>query len=701
MQTLTATISSLPKISKPHIAALKKLGIQTVRDLLMYFPYRYMDFSKNTNIAEMKSGEPVTIQATIKNIENRFSFRSRMSIAEAIVSDNTGSIKIVWFNQGYLAKTLRKGEDIFLSGTPEYYKGKFQLTNPIYEKVSDFPVHTARLVPVYHLNANIYPKTFRNLVASVLELAKNIPDALPKEITERQNLPSLSQTIKWAHFPESYEQAQNAKKYLAFQEIFLNQLLAQKHKMTLAKKQSFTIPFNQDLIKNFLSTLPFQLTPAQKRAAWDILQDLKNPIPMNRLVEGDVGSGKTLVALIAALQTTHSDLQAALLVPTEILARQHFTTAQKYFNTQSYIMDGRPLPTINVSLLTNHYSQIGDKQTTKKKLQSLISEGMPGLFIGTHALLVEKIKFKNLALIIIDEQHRFGVSQRAELVKSGEKVPHLLSLTATPIPRTLQLAIFGELDISTIPTKPAGRRPIITKLVHAGERDNAYQFISSQVRDGRQAFVITPLVEETGTSGHDQSEAGKLGVKAAKSEILNLQKIFPHLVIGLLHGKMKGAEKESVMEKFLANQIHILVATSVVEVGVDIPNASVMVIEGADRFGLSQLHQFRGRVGRSDHQSYCFLFTETENPDSLTRLNSFAQTFDGFALAELDLQQRGFGEIYGAQQSGWNFKYFSPAYTSLIDPARQEACKILERDFELENFPMLKTAIAGKTVHFE
>lgn len=457
--------------------------------------------------------------------------------------------------------------------------------------------------------------------------------------------------------------------------------------MTLAQKQSFTIPFDQPLVKDFLAILPFQLTPAQKRAVWDILQDLEKPVPMNRLVEGDVGSGKTLVALIAALEAIHNNLQVAFLAPTEILARQHYSTALTYLAENSNLSKQEHA----VGLLTNQYSKLGADDIQKKKLQSLIEEGMPGLFIGTHALLAEKVNFKNLALIIIDEQHRFGVNQRAELIKTNGKVPHLLSLTATPIPRTLQLAVYGELEISQIRTKPAGRKPILTKLVPSIERTRAYDFLYQQIQAGRQAFVITPLIEEN----------DKLGIKAAKTEIVNLQKIFPGLTIGLLHGKLKGAEKEAVMAQFLANKIHILVATSVVEVGVDVPNASVMIIEGAERFGLAQLHQFRGRVGRSEHQSYCFLFTETENSESLARLEGFTKTQDGFALAELDLQQRGFGELYGSQQSGWNFKYFNPSYTSLIPKAREEAIRLLTMDFNLNNFPMLKDQIEGKIIHFE
>ena len=671
-------IENLPKIQKPQVAALLKLGINNIKDLLLYFPYRYLDFSKTVTIKDIKPAENISLKVTLKSINSRFSFRSRMSLAEALVSDETGSLKVTWFNQSYLAQSLKPGDELFLAGKPDVYKSALQLTNPIYEKVSDFPVHTSRLVPLYHLKQELYPKTFRNFIKAALPLADNVEDELPAEIIKNQELLDISQTIKASHFPESDENLIEAKKRLAFEEIFLNQLGAQKHRLELAKKKAFKVKFNEDLAKVFVAGLPFKLTDEQKKAAWQILQDLEKPMPMNRLLEGDVGSGKTVVGLMAAIQAVNHELQVVLMAPTEILAKQHFETAQKLIKDR-------------VCLLTNSYSQIGKDEITKPKLQKLIAEGMPGLYIGTHALLAKKIKFKKLALVIIDEQHRFGVEQRSQLMQTKGKVPHLLSLTATPIPRSLQLAFYGDLEISQIKAKPLGRKPITTKLVTPENRQKAYEFISKQILAGRQVFVITPLIEESET----------LEVKSAKKELEILQKVFPKFTIGLLHGKMKSSEKESVMADFLANKLQILVSTSVVEVGVDVPNASVMVIEGAERFGLAQLHQFRGRVGRADHQSYCFLFASNENPQSQERLQEFTKTFDGFKLAELDLKQRGFGEMYGSTQSGWNFKYFDPNYTSQIQPAREEAVELLKNDFNLHLYPYLKQKISGKTVHFE
>jgi ATP-dependent DNA helicase RecG len=685
---LDSPIENIHKLQKPQIAALKKLGLNSARDLLLYFPYRYLDFSQVRQIIDLKPGENVSLKVKIKSISGRFAMYGRMALAEAVVSDETGSIKVVWFNQPYLAKSLIVGEEIFLAGSADYYKSSLQMTNPIYEKLSDFPIHTSRLVPLYHLKQSIYPKTFRNLAAQVLPLADEIADDLPSTIIKNQSLMNIGNTIRQSHFPESDESVAQARKRLAFEEIFYNQLAAQKHKLLLAQKKSFPIRFDRELIKSFVGNLPFKLTVDQKKAAWEVLQDLEKPQPMNRLLEGDVGSGKTLVALIAALQTASAGLQVAFLAPTEILAAQHFRTAQKYLVDFSL---GQAKSQQTVVLLTNSYSKINDEDQPKSKLAALIKEGMPGLYIGTHALLQKNIKFKNLALVIIDEQHRFGVEQRARLINTKGQVPHLLSLTATPIPRTLQLAVYGELDISQIKNKPLGRKSIITKLVDASNRPKAYDFIAKQVKSGRQVFVITPLIEES----------DKLGVKAAKTEVEALKKIFSNFTIGLMHGRLKGAEKEAVMKDFLENKIHILVSTSVVEVGVDVPNASTMIIEGAERFGLAQLHQFRGRVGRAEHQSYCFLFSDNLNPETQKRLTSFTKTNDGFELAELDLKQRGFGEMYGQTQSGWNYKYFDPSYTALIEPARREALNILRNDLNLDNYPMLKQKITGKTVHFE
>lgn len=688
MLNLNTPTQLIPKITKPQIAALKKLGILTVEDLLLHLPFRYLDFTNTKTIKELAEKEPTTITVTLKSISGRTSFKTHLSLAEGVVSDDTGNLKVVWFNQPYLAKSLKPGDKLYLAGTPEYYGSSLQLSNPIYEKVSDFPLHTARLVPIYHMTEGLYPKTLRNLIGSVLHLVKNIPEIIPNDILQRHQLLGIAETVLFSHFPKTLEEVDQAKKRLAFEEIFINQLLAQKHKKELALRQSYKIKFDQNLVKTFVDSLPFQLTPAQKQASWDILQDIEKSTPMNRLVEGDVGSGKTLVAFIASLETAKQELQSAFLAPTEILAKQHYASAQKYFSNN-----------VTIALITSKECRLNGEIILKKKLQALLAEGMPGIYFGTHALIADKVKFKKLALVTIDEQHRLGVQQRSSLLQNTGRVPHLLSLTATPIPRTLQLAYYGELDISQIKTKPQGRKAISTFLVEPKTRSDAYTFIREQIKEGRQAFVITPLIEESET----------LQVKSAKAEYEALQNIFKGLNIGLLHGKMKSVDKDQVMADFLAGSIHILVSTSVVEVGVDVPNASVMLIEGAERFGLAQLHQFRGRVGRAEHQSYCFLFmsetvgvnNEEQYIITKKRLEDFSKTTDGFALAELDLKQRGFGDLYGSKQSGWNFKYFSPAYTSLIPLAREEAIKIISADINLKNFPLLAKQIEGKVIHFE
>lgn len=686
MPTPLSPVSEILKLTKPQIAAFKKLGVETAADLLMLLPYRYLDFSKTVKIKDLRPGENISLRVKIKSINGRFSFRARISLAEAVVSDETGSLKVTWFNQPYLAKSLKLGDEIFLAGKAEYYNSALQLTNPLYEKTSDFPVHTARLVPVYHLTRGLYPKTIRNAVKAALPLAGSLIDILPDETLIRQKLLPLKKAVGLSHFPQSLRDIAEAQTRLNFEDLFIKQLIVQKTRLENQKRPAYQIQFDQKLIKQFVDSLPFALTLEQKQAAWDILRDLEKPQNMNRLLEGDVGSGKTAVALIAALQVMQKGLQAVLLCPTEILAKQHHETAQKY------LLNPPPFFNARISLFTQSLHFTNKKVKTAKELAAEISGGMPGLIVGTHALLEKTVKLPKLALLIIDEQHRFGVQQRAELLKTGPFTPHLLSLSATPIPRTLKLALTGELEISQIRRKPQGRKPILTRVVNNVERHKTYGFIRRQIAAGRQIFVITPLIEE-----------GVFDVKSAKQEFEQLQKAFPEFNIGLLHGKLASKAKEAVMRDFLDNKIQILVSTSVVEVGVDVPNASVMVIEGAERFGLSQLHQFRGRVGRAEHQSYCFLFPSQDaaNEETLARLSAFAKTQDGFELAELDLKQRGFGKLYGTEQAGWDVKLFDPDYISLIPKARQEAKKLLEEDPNLAKYPLLQAKIKDQSIHFE
>lgn len=680
-------LASLAKNPKT-LAELNKLGIKTIPDLLFYFPYRYEDFSELVDIIDIEEGKNVSIKGVINQIKSIKGFRSHPSRAEAVVSDRTGSIKVVWFNQFYLADTFKSGDEIFLAGTARQYKSLLQLQNPIYEKVEPEKenVHTARILPIYRLAANLPLRTLRNLIFEALQFLPEIEETLPEELLTDLNLLDLQTTIKNLHFPENPELLQEAKKRAAFEEIFANILAVQKRKLELQQQRAPQIPFNKFLVQNFVNELPFELTADQKRAAWEILQDLEQTVPMNRLLEGDVGSGKTLVAFIAALQVTDQRRQAALLCPTEILAEQHYASALKYFEHR---------PQISLVLLTSKNSKINGAKVTKKRVLEELAHGGPQFVISTHAILQKSVEFKNLALVIIDEQHRFGVRQRAGLLqKTARHNPHLLSMTATPIPRTLKLTLFGDLEISQISHLPRNRKPILTKLTEHWQREKAYAFIKQQLQQGRQAFVVTPLIEEN----------DRLGIKAATTEYENLRKVFREFKVGLLHGKIPAPQKEKTMQEFLANKSQVLVSTSVIEVGVDVPNATVIVIEGAERFGLAQLHQFRGRVGRAEHQSYCLLFTsENESGKALSRLEKFTKIQNGFELAELDLQYRGFGNIYGEEQSGFlTFKYFSfSEHGDLAEQAKLWAKKILDEDPKLKHHPILQARLADKVVHLE
>ncbi len=685
MITLTSPISSLPKITKPTIKALENKGVGTVRDLLFYFPYRYLDFSVFKSIKEVNDGDTVTVRGKIKSIGSRFSFRGRMNLAEAIVSDDSGSIKVTWFNQGYLAKTLQTGDEIFLAGTVSQYKG-LQLQNPIYEKVSDDATHTGRLVPVYRVTEGLYNKTIRNLVKQCLPLASTVDDIIPHDTINKFELMSLPETITELHFPSSDARLKEAQKRIIFDEVLIQQLAVQIHKQQLEQSKAPKIKTDIDLIKEFLAALPFTLTNGQKRALWDIVKDMAGAHPMNRLLEGDVGSGKTLVALAAILEAVNAGFQAVLLAPTEILARQHYESFRKYLQSYQHA----------VGLMTRNFHVVNDQNLTKANLQEVVQDGDVAIVIATHAVLQQGVEFKKLGLVIIDEQHRFGVQQRSNLVKlrDSQTKPHLLSMSATPIPRTLALSVYSDLAISTLTELPGGRRAITTKIVDEAQRDKAYDFIRKQIAAGQQAFVVTPRVEDSDTST----------IKSAKAELTRLQtKVFPKHHLGLIHGKLSGAEKERIMTAFYNRELDILVATSVIEIGIDVPNATIMLIEDADRFGLAQLHQLRGRVGRGEHQSYCFLFTQSSSPDSIARLNQFSKISDGFKLAELDLKQRGFGSLFGTDQTGFDFKFGQYLTMGVLKLGQQAASDLLKKGVSLQKHPELKQKVGPllEQIHLE
>lgn len=664
---------------------LSKLGIHNTRDLLFYFPYRYEDFSNLAAIADLKAGESVSIRGKITQIKAVNAFYGRIRRAEAVISDESGSIKAVWFNQPYIVKYLSAGDEVFLSGTVRQYKNELQLQSPIYEKAESDKenIHTARIIPIYKLAGNLSLRALRAAMHDALPAAAEIEEYLPADMIADAGLDEIRSTIKNLHFPESSDALDLAKKRVAFEEIFYAQLAVQKHKSEFEKEQAPQIKFNKELTTKYLDKLPFRLTADQKKSLWEVLQDMEMQQPMNRLLQGDVGSGKTMIAFIAALCAMDAGFQSAMLCPTEVLAQQHYNNALKYFNGY---------PRFSLILLTAKKAMLNGKPAGKAELLKEIEHGGPQFIISTHAVLEDKVSFREIALVIIDEQHRFGVRQRAALNQKQHSLhPHLLSMSATPIPRTLRLALFGDLKVSEIRQMPAGRKPVITRLVQPEERNEAYEFISKLIAEGRQVFVVTPLIEES----------DKLGVKAAATEVENLKKIFPRLEIGLLHGKMPAAAKDAAMADFLAGKTQILVSTSVIEVGVDVPNAAAIIIEGAERFGLAQLHQFRGRVGRAEHKSYCFLFTSNDSARAAERLELFGKTANGFDLAELDLKNRGFGNIYGEEQSGHYFKYFDLFDSAMARKAGQWAEKILAQDPKLKEHQQMLSKIKDVVIHLE
>ncbi len=698
--TLKTKIEKLPFIGQAYAKKLHKVGIETAGDLLFYFPFRYDDFSEVKKISEVSLGEVVSVRGKILDIQNIRTWKKKMNLTEALIEDDSGAIKAVWFNQPFLIRNLKAGANVSLSGKVVYAQEGLQLSNPSYELLgSGQSLHTARLVPVYHETEGLSSKWLRAHIKPILKLSSEAEEFMPSEILKSQRLYRLPNAISQIHFPDNMEKSQEAKRRLAFDELFLVQLYMMSQKKKWQENSAVKIDFNKELekeIKNFVDSLPFKLTNGQKISSWKIIKDLEKNRPMNRLLEGDVGSGKTLVALISALAVIKSGYQAAFMAPTEILARQHFAEAIRRFKNIN----------LKIALLTGSEGKVYDcketKEINKKDILENIKNGGINFIIGTHSLIQEKVIFKNLAFSIVDEQHRFGIDQRARLqkevvnIKDGLKtVPHLLSMTATPIPRTLALTVYGDLDLSILDEMPIGRQKIITKLVAPANRDLAYKFIRDQIKKGRQAFVICPLIEESDF----------LEVKSAAEEYEKLsKKIYPDLSIGLLHGRMKPKEKEEVMKKFSSGEAHILVSTSVVEVGIDIPNASVMLIEGSDRFGLAQLHQFRGRVGRGKYQSFCFLFTNSTSSTTGRRLNALVKSDNGFELAEKDLQIRGPGELVGIRQSGLpDLAMASLSDAELIKTAREEAEKIISADYKLSKYPKLADKLKKftKRAHFE
>lgn len=638
-------------------------GIHTVADLVTFLPRTHEDFSHITNIADIAPGK-ATIKARCESITTR-PVRRGLRITTATLADDSGKLQAVWFNQPYRATQLKPGEEFFFSGEFEFSYNRYQLTNPSAEKVSDMPVQTDRLLPVYRSVKGLKTALVRKILAELKPLITMMPETLPDNIIRTQKLLSRSQAYSSMHFPRSGKDIDEARERLGFEELFQLILASQLNRQQNAKLEGWHIPFDQSVVKEFVAQLPFALTNAQRLAAWEILQDFEKAVPMNRLLQGDVGSGKTVVAGLAARQAAHEGFQTALMAPTEILASQHAETLQKLLSPFG----------VTVGLLTGSV-----KGQARKALYTAIADGTVQVVVGTHALIQDTVSFCKLGFVVIDEQHRFGVKQRQELLKKSKHMPHLLAMTATPIPRSLALTVYGELDVSILNELPKGRKPIKTKIWSPNSRPQLYALIDEELANGRQAYVICSLI--------DQNPDNEL--KSVQAEYKKLQNsVFKHRRIGLLHGKMKSDEKEAVMKKFAANEIDILVSTTVVEVGVDVPNATVMVIEDADQFGLSQLHQLRGRVGRSDHQSYCYLVTSSSAKPS-ERLREVEKSNDGFYLAEVDLKLRGPGEIYGrAQHGALNLQIATLADSKLIKRAQDAAKSFIDSADTLTNYKEL------------
>lgn len=626
---LVSSVSTLSLVGPVYQRRLEKLEIASIEDFLLHVPHRYLDFSLTSPIARVQPGETLTIKGEVLSIKNQYT-RSGKKIQMAEVSDKSGKILVVWFNQPFLVRVLYPGTNVSLAGKVDWFGRKKALVSPEFEKLTEGqkPVHTGRIIPVYPETSGVSSKWIRGrMVEAFIRTKKSIVEFLPEEALKELGLPGFYQAVKDVHFPDNLESAELGRKRLAFNELLFLQLKNQDLRLKWkTHKAAFKLNVDKTITDKFIDSLPFELTRSQVRSVEEIFSDITKVTPMNRLLEGDVGSGKTVVAAAASFVSFTNGCQTVFMAPTQILAQQHFQTLNKLFSPYK----------VRISLLTS--------ELTKSQI------GRSDVFVGTHALIHRKIDFDKVGLVVIDEQHRFGVEQRAHLIKKVKGktlVPHVLTMTATPIPRTVALTFYGDLDLSTLDELPKGRLKITTWIVPPQKREGAYTWIEEKIKKEKvQAFVICPLIEES------LIETMK-SVKAVTEEYKDLKKVFKDLKLGLLHGRLPAKEKERVVEEFRKGKVDILVSTPVVEVGIDIPNAVVMVIEAAERFGLSQLHQLRGRVGRGEVKSYCLLFAETKSPRVLTRLNALTENLSGFELAELDLKLRGPGEIFGTKQHGF------------------------------------------------
>ncbi len=712
------------RIDAKQKRALARLNLFSVKDLLFHFPVRYSDISEVKKIVELQAGEIATIYGKVSKLKTKKAFRSGIPMAEGEIADLSGKIKIIWFNQAYLAKMMHDGDSVKLTGKVTDSKSGVYIANPEFEKMQDMPIDTHDTLfkdengekissegfsyPVYHETQGITSKWFYHTIEKILKdkTLDEVEDYIPEDILRKYNLPTLKTSLVWIHKPKNKNDRESARKRFAFEEVFCIQLERQHDKHEYRKNKSFQIGAAPEDVNKFLKRFPFEPTKSQTKSINTILSDLGKNFPMSRLLEGDVGSGKTAVAATASYVTVNQrpngqnfgNLQVAYMAPTEILAAQHFESFIKYF---------KHLP-INVGLITGSGcrkfpSKSNPEQWTdisRAQLLKWVANGEIPILIGTHALIQKTVKFKNLALVVIDEQHRFGTAQRRKLVRKDNLAPHLLSMTATPIPRTLALTIYGDLDLSLLEEMPLGRKRIITEIITQDKRNKTYEEIRKELEAGRQLYVICPRIFEA-----DPEKETALNVKSAVEEAKRLKKeIFREYEIGVIHSKMSKEKKEDVMQEFTENKIQILCATSVIEVGVNVPNATLIIIEGAERFGLAQLHQLRGRVIRSSHQAYCYIFADAKTQKTMDRLKALKTAKNGFELAELDLTLRGAGELGGTKQWGiTDLGMEAIKNLKMVEAARTEAIRLIEEDPELINFPLLKSKVKEKAgeFHFE
>lgn len=717
-------LTSHMRILPAHEKSLKRLNISTVEDLLYHFPTRYGDTAEVTSIASLKKGDTATIFGKISGLKTKKAWKKKIPMSEAKVSDGSKEIKIVWFHQPYLAHMLYDGSSVRVEGKVSERNGELYLSNPKVENVGKLPEtigvslfgtesDTHLLYPVYPetrgLTSNWIFHKIQNIFSS--HLLDEIEDPIPQEILKKYSLPTLRTALVWIHTPKKPSDAEAARKRFAFEEIFFIQLDKQSTKHKFKESNAFVIEKTREDIDKFIDRFPFQATNAQKKAIDHALNDFREGHPMSRLLEGDVGSGKTAVAATLAYAMTTSrpknkdgerqdfgTLQTAIMAPTEILAQQHF---------QSFIELFKHLP-INIALISGSGckkfpSKVNPNNPTdisRNQLLKWVANGEISIVIGTHALIQKSVKFKHLALAIIDEQHRFGTAQRQKLTTKEGLTPHLLSMTATPIPRTLALTLYGDLDLTLLDEMPAGRKKIITEAVTPAKRKETYENVRDEIKKGRQAYVICPRIDDP-----DPTKEMAVIARSVREEAKRLKKdIFPEYEVGIMHSKMSPAEKERVMMSFKNGEIDILVSTSVVEVGVNVENASVIIIEGAERFGLAQLHQLRGRVLRGTHQPYCFVFTESSSTQTIERLRALSTAKNGFELAEFDLKQRGAGQLYGGKQWGVSDLGMEAIKNlKMVEAAREEAKRIVETDPNLKSYPLLKAHLDkdATKIHFE